>query len=389
MSRYSWEAVQEAANKILADGLKALTSTPVLAWKEAGDCQFQGNYLVSHKSVPYYVGESKNVQKRVAQHARPKTSTFYKNYFEKSRVGTKPAELNIDDFVVQVMPTKIGRKEIEEFGIVNFPTSLNKFQMGKRPLVSEEVEESLWRAVQDDYEAILMDGAPRIFHCQGYNWFEAIVPRSPGLYCVHDANGKLIYIGETSDISKRYRAHSRDTYFSALRKNIGRTVLGFEFVAPKRFCEADDRLVSDYLRSCEFKSLTVWFGRYELEEHLIQNYQPPLNSKGVGVSVSSRTGRRSRARTKSSNPLRIEIDQETSTRSMVTLHDEIEDILKEYDKEGLKTSEIAKLVNERGRYQKKDGSEVAASQIATRTNKRPHLFERDGSRVRLARRWAP
>ena len=73
-----------------------------------------------------------------------------------------------------------------------------------------------------------------------------------------------------------------------------------------------------------------------------------------------------------------------SPRSIVTLHEEIVDILKEHREEWLKTSEIAVLVNQRGRYRKKDGSEVAASQISARTRKYPEFFDKDGSLVRLS-----
>lgn len=384
MSPHSWAAIQKAANKILADGLNELTHAPVLTWEEAIHCQFQGNYLISHKSVPYYVGESANLEKRIAQHARLSTSTFYKNYLDQFTIGIHPAQLEIEDFVVQVMPTKIGRKEIEEFGIVNLPTKLNKFQLGKRPLVDEDVEEGLWSAVQANHETLLMDGVPRVIRNQGYNWFEAIVPKTPGLYCVHDAKGELVYIGETSDIQKRYRAHSRHTYFSALRKNIGRTLLGFKFVSPKRFSDADDGVVSEYLQGCEFRSLTVWLGRYELEERLIQTYQPPLNRKGTAVPATSRKNIKSSARRKRAAPVQIEKPHELSSRWKITLHEEIVAILKEHGDEWLRTSEIAKLVNERGRYRKRDGSEMRASQIDVRTRKYPHLFVRNGSLVRRA-----
>ncbi|MCH9019239.1 MAG: hypothetical protein IIA73_02595 [Proteobacteria bacterium] len=67
----------------------------------------------------------------------------------------------------------------------------------------------------------------------------------------------------------------------------------------------------------------------------------------------------------------------------MTLHKEIEDILKQQGKTWLTTAELAKLVNKRGRYRKKDGSKVTAFQIHGRTRNYPDLFDRDGSRVRL------
>ena len=72
-----------------------------------------------------------------------------------------------------------------------------------------------------------------------------------------------------------------------------------------------------------------------------------------------------------------------STVSRVKLHAEIEDILKGHDQEWLKTSEIAELVNQRGRYRKRDGSDVTDYQIHGRTKNYSHIFEKDGSHIRL------
>jgi hypothetical protein len=47
------------------------------------------------------------------------------------------------------------------------------------------------------------------------------------------------------------------------------------------------------------------------------------------------------------------------------------------------TTEVAGQVNARGRYVKKDGSDVTAFQIHGRTPNYPHLFKRDGAIVAL------
>jgi hypothetical protein len=49
------------------------------------------------------------------------------------------------------------------------------------------------------------------------------------------------------------------------------------------------------------------------------------------------------------------------------------------------TTEIAHAVNERGRYEKRDGGAVTAFQIHGRTRNYPHLFERDGASVTLVK----
>ena len=70
-------------------------------------------------------------------------------------------------------------------------------------------------------------------------------------------------------------------------------------------------------------------------------------------------------------------------------HDEIAAILAQSSEEWSLASEIAERVNERGRYEKRDGSAVTAYQIHGRTKKYPMLFERDGAHVRLRARPGP
>ena len=67
----------------------------------------------------------------------------------------------------------------------------------------------------------------------------------------------------------------------------------------------------------------------------------------------------------------------------ITLHEELVEILHNQGNRWMTTQELADEVNRRGRYLKKDGSEMNAFQIHGRTRNYSHLFERDGSKVRL------
>lgn len=66
----------------------------------------------------------------------------------------------------------------------------------------------------------------------------------------------------------------------------------------------------------------------------------------------------------------------------VYLHDEIWDILMLHGNAWMSIDEIARLVNQRGRYEKLDGSEMTPNQIDTRTRKYDHMFKRRGTEVR-------
>lgn len=131
MKRLTWDEIQKQSDEILSCGLNKLITQSFCDYADVSERGF-GNYLISLNNVPHYIGEGKELNKRLKQQFKPTTSTFYKN-FEKLRqtnILIKPS--TIDKFIIQFIPTKLGRKEVEEFGIVNLPTKLNRFQIGKR-----------------------------------------------------------------------------------------------------------------------------------------------------------------------------------------------------------------------------------------------------------------
>src|SRR5690606_10955589 len=116
-----------------------------------------------------------------------------------------------------------------------------------------------------------------------FNWFEAKTQSNAGLYWVEHNSKGLIYIGESSNVNKRYLTHSGKTYFSALRRNLGENILGYKLQTIKGkkryFSETEDKNISSFLKNCKIKTLRINFGRYELEEHLIRKHKPILNRK--------------------------------------------------------------------------------------------------------------
>jgi hypothetical protein len=68
----------------------------------------------------------------------------------------------------------------------------------------------------------------------------------------------------------------------------------------------------------------------------------------------------------------------------LTLHEAMELVLRENENEWMTVRELADAINERGLYEKRDGSRVDPSQIHARANKYQHLFDKDGRRLRRA-----
>ena len=278
--KLNWSYCQEISDVILADGINTLKIGNKFSFSEVQNKSY-GNYLISHASKPYYIGEAKNLKVRIKQHSRENTSTFYKNYLKQPQLDY--SILEIDDFNVQILETSIGRKEIEEFGIVNLPTNLNKFQKGKRKRFTGNTNQGIWDRIQDESEKLITEGEEDLLNIEPAPWYDAEVPNNAGIYYVENVKDGLIYIGESSNIYKRYVTHSGVTYFSVLRRHIGTDILGFELHVRKGkkryFFDHEDDQINQYLQKCTIKAMAVNFGRFELEEFLIRKHRPLLNRK--------------------------------------------------------------------------------------------------------------
>ena len=279
--KYNWELCQTESDKILYAGLEILKSSKSYNLQKMNHSDFdKGNYIIYHDQNFYYIGESKNLSARISQHAHEKKSTFYKNYLKNNNDSTS---LNISDFNIKFINTKIGRKEFEEFGIVNLPATLNKFQKDKRSLFTGSANNSYWSDVQSHANKLLDDGEKYFFNHKYFNWYDAHPTKNAGVYSVNDSNDRLIYIGESSNISDRYKAHSSRTYFSALRRHIGTEILNFSLKSingkKRYFSDNEDSEINNYLSECNIRYMNVSLGRFELEEYLIKKYHPLLNRR--------------------------------------------------------------------------------------------------------------
>jgi predicted GIY-YIG superfamily endonuclease len=282
MEKITWRNVQKHSDNILADGLWELSKQPLESYSQISHSDF-GNYLISHGMTPYYIGEARDICKRLKQQFKPTISTFFKNY-QKYLAKTKSEKvLLIDDFKVQHMPTQLGRKEVEEFGIVNLPTIVNGFQLGKRDRHRICCHDGVWNEVQRAKNELLKEGEKEISNKTFQKWFDNAVPSRAGLYLVQDKSKDLIYIGESSDINERFVTHSGRTYFSALRRHIATEILSFELKElngkKKHLNDNEEKAVTSFLKTCNAFFYPVNLGRYELEEYLIKKNRPLLNRK--------------------------------------------------------------------------------------------------------------
>jgi hypothetical protein len=275
----NWDACQRLSDQILAEGMFVLTNQePALSHTVCLDGP--GNYLISLDGKAQYVGEAKRVASRVRQQFKAKTSTFHRSY-AKNQTECRP----IEDFRVRHISATIGRTELEEFGIVNAPCPLNKFQTGKRNRVASAQASTLWAEVQRQSSRLLVQGESAAIAVPAKPWREASAPECAGLYIVRARDEKdFLYIGEASSVSERHECHGGTrAYFSALRRHVGTDVLGFRLTErngkTKYLTDDEERMVTDFLHSCTIACLPVNLGRLELEEHMIRKLRPRLNRK--------------------------------------------------------------------------------------------------------------
>ena len=281
----TWETVQSQSNQILSDGVFQLQNAPYHALSNVEDT-VQGNYLISYDGYPMYIGEARNLKSRLKQHATPNVSTFYKNYLQKREtLDGIPPNIEITGFQCQFIHTPMGRKEIEDFGIVSIPTPLNRSQLGKRDVFQIQSYDDLWGRVQAQIDILLPSGDDAIQLMPLMRWHEIQPGKEAGVYWIEHPNHDLMYIGESSDFKTRFNTqHAKYTRGSALRRWVGVDILGFELKSctdgrVRCFSAEEDAELNEFLRGCWIRFLPVDFGRYELEEYLIQTYQPSLNRK--------------------------------------------------------------------------------------------------------------
>lgn len=285
----NWNELQEKSNDILAEGLSHLLEG---RYYEFGGkyTKGQGNYVISYSGIPLYIGEAKDLNKRLTQHYRG--STFYKNYNENGVKLDLPANLIMDDFRHQNIITQIGRKEIEEFGIVNLPAPLNKFHKDKRERFLPVSSTQSWETAQEQAAQLVKQGESIVLSQKPLSWKQVSPKSVPGIYAIFNEHDELIYIGESTNLEERYVTHSCKTRFSAFRRQLATEILSFKLKTKKELgydssdnrrkfvTQSEDEEITYYIYKCRLIMIAVYFGRLELEEHLIRNNQPLLNRKG-------------------------------------------------------------------------------------------------------------
>lgn len=142
----------------------------------------------------------------------------------------------------------------------------------------DEQEINKWLDVYDAYFQLKENRGKVLLTLE----WEKDFPTRAGVYAVFKGR-KIIYVGETGSIRGRMN-DLRYTQHHTVRRSIGArefgNVPGYEKASShKKFPAHIEDMVIKSLCSLTVTALTIGFGRKEIEEHLIEKYEPIYNQK--------------------------------------------------------------------------------------------------------------
>ena len=287
------EIVKKEISGILNGGLELL--------KKSNEAQITGekagNYIISVSDVSY-TGQSIDVNARLKDHLMKRTTVYTKF---KNKLGKDPEAIG---FETRQLAVSIGRKELEEFTIVNLPTELNISKKKAYEKFSGAPDVAMWQNIQKSKEKLLekmkqeIDSIPFIPWHKAANTIEDFKDIG-GIYIIKNHKGRILYVGESSKLHERYERHSNTTRFSIFRRYVATKELNLELKTRKDLgikirtginkgkdsndkkawylSDCDNKKVDEYTADCQIKLIAVPFGRFELEEYLIKSYKEKGN----------------------------------------------------------------------------------------------------------------
>ena len=126
--------------------------------------------------------------------------------------------------------------------------------------------------------------------------------------------------------------------------------------------------------------------RRQILEFLMHSPNSTASEIAEGLGLNEPTVHAQLARARQDEHINIERSDDRPYRYRLkppTLHEEIREVLLDSDNGQMTAAEIARAVNKRGRYRRRDREEVPPNQIHARVKNYPQLFEKVGKQVRL------
>lgn len=143
------------------------------------------------------------------------------------------------------------------------------------------ITEQFAQAVIEYYSSELLDKSQRHPISLNRTWASRF-PDAAGVYAIF-FNGKVVYVGETGKIRARL-SDLIDTRNHTLRRSLGKGLFsekeGYQSASAKnKFPDHIENLVNSVLEQMAVAVLPISLGRSEIEEYLVDKYNPMFNSK--------------------------------------------------------------------------------------------------------------
>ena len=141
--------------------------------------------------------------------------------------------------------------------------------------------------ILQEYDQRFLDEKNREIFQLDTQWNKG-VPTESGVYAFFDKD-KIIYIGETGSLKGRM-SDVRRTVNHTLRRTIGNKLFSNtkdfnKATSKKKFPEHIEILINEYMEKLYVTMIPISFGRAEIEEYLIEKYNPVFNTKTKRKSV--------------------------------------------------------------------------------------------------------
>lgn len=102
-------------------------------------------------------------------------------------------------------------------------------------------------------------------------------PPKPGCYLIRE-KGIIRYVGETRNLRARMM-ESKRTQNHTLKSYVGRKLFGRWEGQKTRYNDEEERINKYLIKYITISFIPVYFGRKELEEHVVKNHRDTLYNK--------------------------------------------------------------------------------------------------------------
>ena len=262
-----WDIVQLNSDKLLAEGLHRL----MISESRPGEEDLPddaGNYVFLDGENALFAGEAGNLQRRISAQLDEGKSRFYKRYLQSSPDEVRP----LSEMTLRYIPVVIGRKELEEYVIVNLGSGLNREPSANYWLSVRAGVHDFWDRIQKKAADLLNDGSSACLEAEPVRWRNRSVLSTAGVFIIRNRNDEIIRICEAANLAADLKVAESDSHTSDLRYAIGTDQLGFQAVLSSEgrrgFQPNEEEDISRYLHRCTIAQSTVGFGRLEIANAL-------------------------------------------------------------------------------------------------------------------------